>query len=506
MAGRPSDWSADQQAALRRVATLVASGPSPEDVFAAVTAEIGRVLDVDVTVMGRYDADGAATVLGTWTRTGAPVPLPVDGRAKLGGRNVTTLVFETGRPARLDSYGDASGPVADLVRRWGFRSFAGVPISVEGRLWGVVVVAYTHEEPLPMSTEARLAGFTELVGTAIANAQARTELRDFAEEQAALRRVATLVAQAVPPHDIFSAVAEEVRRLLKVDYTVLSRYDSDGLVTVVGGWADADPGRPLAIGLRLKPAGRNMHTLVLETGRPARIDDYAEASGAFAEVARDWEYRSAVGVPISVEDRLWGVMIVGSRVSPLPVGTEKRLAGFTELVATAIANAAAQAALNPSRARIVTAADTTRRQIERDLHDGAQQGLVSLALRLRAVKAAVPAEAGVVPSARGFGRRADRRTGRAARDRSPHPPGRARRGRSAAGVEDLGPPLRGTGSLGLTNRRSLSRTDRDRCLLRRVRGAHEHREARRRFLRRGAGLHPRRSATAACPRRRPRGR
>jgi signal transduction histidine kinase len=394
MASRPSDWSADQQAALRRVATLVASGPSPEDVFAAVTAEIGRVLDVDVTVMGRYDADGAATVLGTWTRTGAPVPLPVDGRAKLGGRNVTTLVFETGRPARLDSYGDASGPVADLVRRWGFRSFAGVPISVEGRLWGVVVVAYTHEEPLPMSTEARLAGFTELVGTAIANAQARTELRDFAEEQAALRRVATLVAHAVAPYEMFSAVAEEVGRLLKVDYTVLSRYDSDGLVTVVGGWADADPGRPLAIGLRLKPAGRNMHTLVLETGRPARIDDYAEASGAFAEVARDWEYSSAVGVPISVEDRLWGVMIVGSRVSPLPVGTEERLAGFTELVATAIANAAAQAALNASRARIVTAADTTRRQIERDLHDGAQQGLVSLALRLRAVQAAVPAEAG----------------------------------------------------------------------------------------------------------------
>jgi GAF domain-containing protein len=106
---------------------------------------------------------------------------------------------------------------------------------------GVVVVAYTHEEPLPMSTEARLAGFTELVGTAIANAQARTELRDFAEEQAALRRVATLVAHAVPPREMFSAVAEEVGRLLKVDYTVLSRYDSDGLVTVVGGWADADP-------------------------------------------------------------------------------------------------------------------------------------------------------------------------------------------------------------------------------------------------------------------------
>jgi signal transduction histidine kinase len=394
MATGPSDWSAEEQAALRRVATLVVSGPPPEEVFAAVTAEIGRVLDVDVTLMGRYDADGAVTVLGTWARTGAAVALPGDGRVRLGGRNVTTLVFETGRPARLNSYANASGPAADLGRSWGFRSFAGVPISVEGRLWGVAIVAYTHEEPLPASTEQRLAAFTELVGTAIANAQARSELREFAEEQAALRRVATLVARVVAPQEMFAAVAEEVGRLLAVDYTVLSRYDPDGFVTVVGGWAKTDPGRPFAIGLRLKPEGRNMHALVFETGAPARIDDYAVASGAFADVARDWEYRSAVGVPINVDGRLWGIMIVGSRFEPLPVGTEERLAGFTELVATAIANAAARAALNASRARIVTAADTTRRQIERDLHDGAQQGLVSLGLRMRAVQAAVPAEAG----------------------------------------------------------------------------------------------------------------
>ena len=152
-----------------------------------------------------------------------------------------------------------------------------------------------------------------MVATAVANAQARVELRGFAEEQAALRRVATLVAGGASPEEVFTAVPEEVGQLLKVDYTVVSRYDVDGLVTVAGGWASTDPGRPLAIGLRLKPEGRNIHALVFQTGQPTRIDDYGTASGAFADVARDWQYRSSVGVPISVEGRLWGVMIAGSR-------------------------------------------------------------------------------------------------------------------------------------------------------------------------------------------------
>jgi signal transduction histidine kinase len=312
----------------------------------------------------------------------------------LGGRNVHTLVFETHRPARTDR-ADASGPAADVFRERGIRSCVGAPISVEGRLWGVMGVAYTHEEPLPADTEARLAGFTELVATAIANAQARVELRGFAEEQAALRRVATLVARAAPPEEVFAAVAGEAGRLLKVDFTVLSRYDPDGAVAVLGGWAKADPGRPLAVGTRLEPGGRNMHALVFQTGRPARIDDYRDGSGQAADVARDWAFRSAVGAPISVEDRLWGVISVASaREEPLSTDTEARLAGFTELVGTAVANAEGQAALTASRARIVAAADTTRRRIERDLHDGAQQRLVSLALHLRgAVHASPPPEA-----------------------------------------------------------------------------------------------------------------
>ncbi|HEY4408382.1 MAG TPA: histidine kinase, partial [Acidimicrobiia bacterium] len=235
----------------------------------------------------------------------------------------------------------------------------------------------------------------ELLATAIANTQARMELRDFAEEQAALRRVATLVARAAPPEEVFGAVSAEAGQLLEVDFTVLSRYDADGTVTVVGGWARTDPGRPLAVGLRMETGGRNLHTLVFDTGRPARIDDYADASGPAGDVARDWAFRSAVGAPISVEGRLWGVIsVVSATEESLPAGTEGRLAGFTELVGTALANAEAQAALTASRARIVTAADDARRRIERDLHDGAQQQLVSLALQLRAAQAAVPPAAG----------------------------------------------------------------------------------------------------------------
>ena len=301
-----------------------------------------------------------------------------------------SLVFETGRPARIDDYADATGPVSEVARERGIRSTVGVPISVEGRLWGVMTVASTREGPLPADTEARLAGFTELVATAIANAQARVELRGFAEEQAALRRVATLVARAAPPEEVFAAVTAEVGRVLSADVTFLSRYDSDGTETVVGAWSSTGA-VPVPVGTRTSLGGRNVTTLVVETGRSARIDDYAAATGPGAEVAREAGVRSAVGVPISVEGRLWGAMLVASRHALLPPDTEARLAGFTELVATALANAEAQAALTASRARIVAAADATRRRIERDLHDGAQQRLVSLALHLRGtVQAAVP--------------------------------------------------------------------------------------------------------------------
>ena len=382
---------ADEQAALRRVAMLVAQAAPPEELFAAVTEAVGRLLGLDYTSMSRYEPEGAVTVLGGWSKTGSALSGLVGARVALGGRNVATLVSETGRPARTDNYADATGAGADFARSFGSRSTVAVPINVHGRLWGLMSVSSTHQESLPADTEARLAGFTELVSTAIANAQARVELRGFAAEQAALRRVATLVARAAPPEEVFTAVAAEVHGLVGTDLTAVSRYDPDDMATVVGAWVAID-GPPLDVGYQRRLGERTVRTLVFRTGRPARIDDLGEEAGPWVTAA---DVRSAVGVPISVEGRLWGVISVASgHGRPLPADTEARLAGFTELVATAIANAEAQAQLTASRARLVATADQTRLQIERDLHDGAQQRLVSLALQLRAAQAAVPPHLG----------------------------------------------------------------------------------------------------------------
>ena len=385
---------AEEQAALRRVATLVARGTPPEEVFAAVAAEAGRVLGVDFTTMSRYDPDGAVTIVGAWSGTGTPAIFPAGTRLPAGGPNLHTQVFRTGQPARLDTIAGDLGPALAPALTAGIRTAVGVPISVEGRLWGIMNASATREEPLPPDTEARLAAFTQLVATAIANAQARVELRDYAEEQAAQRRVATLVARGVSPQEIFAAVTAQVGRVLGVDYTAMSRYQPDGARTVVAAWARS--GSPVVpVGTREILGGPNVPTLVFETGRPSRIDRYGEDAGPAAAAAVAAGVRSAVGVPISVEGQLWGLMnVYSTHEERLPESTEARLADFTELVATAIANAEARAALTASRARIVATADATRRHIERDLHDGAQQRLVSLVLQLRAAQATAATDAG----------------------------------------------------------------------------------------------------------------
>jgi signal transduction histidine kinase len=191
---------------------------------------------------------------------------------------------------------------------------------------------------------------------------------------------------------VFEAVTNEVRRLLRVDTAAMGRYEPDGSVSVVASWGRASP--VFFLGTRQSLGGKNISTIVFETGRPARTDDYAHACGPVNVGGRETTIRSAVGTPIVVDGSLWGLMGVGSTLEPMPGDTEVRLASFTELLGTAIANANSRAALAASRARIVAAADETRRRIERDLHDGIQQRLVSLALELRAVQAAVPPRLG----------------------------------------------------------------------------------------------------------------
>jgi signal transduction histidine kinase len=381
---------AAQQAGLRRVATLVARGAAPESVFAAVVKEIGQLLQVDFANMCRYDPEDTLTVVAAWGE--AVEPFPVGSEWRLGGRNLGTVVSETGRPARIDGYAEASGAPGTTAARAGFRSAVATPIVVEGGLWGVVVAGSTLEQALPVDSEARLASFTELLATAIANAESRASLARLAEEQAALRRVATLVAHGVPPAEVFAAVTEEVVGLFELDSAAMARYEDDATMTMV-----AITGRVsdfFSIGRRWSLRGKNVSTLVFETGRPGRIDSYAEATDDLGSILHNRGMRSAVGSPIMVDGRLWGVISASSAAAhPLPADTEERLASFTELVATAIANAQSRAELTASRARIVAAADETRRQIERDLHDGIQQQLVSLMLELRTANATRPPDA-----------------------------------------------------------------------------------------------------------------
>ena len=385
MSGEDLRVLAEEQAALRRVATLVARGVPPEELFAAVTEEAGRLLSVKYAGLGRYEPDGTFTVV-AWSGTGDLAP-PVGSRQILGGKNVSTLVFETGRPARIDDYADVSGPLGVAAREDGVGSGVGTPVIVEGRLWGVMATYAASGQPLPADTEARLASFTELVATAIANTQARAEVGRLAEEQAALRRVATLVAGEASPGEVFSTVTEELGRLLGADLAALVRLESANTAIVVAAWSEGE-GDHVPVGTLISLEDESVARMVMETGRPARRDNLQRASDSISAMARRLGVTSTVGTPIVVEGRPWGGMSVSSKQpEPLPADTESRIADFAELVATAIANAEARTELTASRARVVAAADETRRRIERDLHDGIQQRLVALGLELRAAQA-----------------------------------------------------------------------------------------------------------------------
>ena len=258
------------------------------------------------------------------------------------------------------------------------------PISVEGRLWGAISAGTTRDEPLPPETEARLGQFTDLMATAVANTESRAEVERLADEQAALRRVATLVAEGTSPSAVLDAVAAEMERALGADAVMLSRYEPDEEVTVVARRV-SDP-RGLPLGTRVSHRGENVTSMVRRTGRPARIEDYERARGPIADLARAVErnVRSAVGAPIVVDGRLWGVIVAswGGERSP-PGDTEERMAKFAQLLDTAIANADSRDQLIASRARLLTAGDEARRRVVRDLHDGAQQRLVHTIVTLK---------------------------------------------------------------------------------------------------------------------------
>jgi PAS domain S-box-containing protein len=391
---------AEEQAALRRVATLVAEGATPNRVFDAVRGEVEQMFGIPNTILMRFDPDGMATLLATPGDYLGPVgkQWPLD-----GDDSAVTRVYRTGRAARADYTGGAVGPLAEAARSGGTLFPVAVPVVVDGALWGAMSVGSRGPQPPPPDLEGRLAKFTELLATAVANAESRADLaasearaRELANEQAALRRVATLVAHGASPDELFSAVSREAAAVIDIPIVSIQRYEADGTFTILGNAGATTRW----IGTRWPIQDERLEGIILATGRPSRWDDFNVVPGPLGDPVREalrdsWqEVRSVVGVPIIVDGSIWGFMSAAAEPSgtPIPAGTEERLARFTELIATAVSNATTRTELLMSRARVVSAADETRRRLERDLHDGIQQRLIALALRAR--KAAGLATAG----------------------------------------------------------------------------------------------------------------
>ena len=294
---------AEEQGALRRVATLVARGVPAREVFDAVASETKRILEFDTATLLRLEPDGFVTIAASV----ATLPLLTavgDRRTPLAGGPVDR-VLRTGRPARVDGFEGEPGSPGDQLNALGYGGAAAAPIFVEGRLWGVLRAAWSKERSVSPGSEDRLLQFSELIATALANAEAREELRRVAEEQAALRRVATLVARGEPPSAVFAAVAAEAGRVMSVaGVALVGRYDlAEESIEFVGAWSPE--GEPGFVGSRVALGGRNVATLVFECNEPARVDrippdDYASHSagaqlGAFLGRRTDRRGRSACG-------------------------------------------------------------------------------------------------------------------------------------------------------------------------------------------------------------------
>ena len=379
----------DEQGALRRVATLVAQEARPAEVFALVAEEIANTVRVPLTAVVRFEPGGIATQVGAW---GTENPFPVGTAWTLDDQSVSGMVARTGRPARVDDYAEVPGAIAStLAREAGIRTAVGVPVLVDGKPWGVIMALSTERRPLAEGTEERLAAFTELIATAIANTDARDELRQLAEEQAALRRVATLVASGTAAHEVFDAVCVETGPLIGASSVNLACFTPDGFNLTMAGWSLRDTHVPTGTRLPIQPD--TINAVIRQTGAPARVDSYEDATSELGSLIRQRGIRSEVGAPVTVEGSVWGALIAGTDSDePLPFGAERRVASFAELIATAVSNATTRSELIASRARIVAASDEARRRIERNLHDGTQQRLVALGLDVQALRSSVPSE------------------------------------------------------------------------------------------------------------------
>ena len=373
----------DEQTALRRVATLVASGVTDVDLVAAVTSEIAQLFAADRATALRWDGD-SVRVIGDWTADGAPMTL-ADRVYSFGGDTLTARVVSSGAPARVEGLDDLH---TDFAReRWqelGIQAAIGAPIVLDGRTWGVIMASRrTLDDPFAPGAEHRLGDFAALVAQAISNSDARLEVAALAEEQTSLRRVATLVAGGRPRAEVLAATTREVGRIFAARAVYFVRWEGvQDEVCLVGGWTDGT--EDAAEGRLYHPSQGGATLKVLETGFASRGEETSPELGA----------RFAIAAPVIVNANLEGALVaLRPPDAAFPAGAEIRLRSFADLISQAIANARAQDEMRASRARIVRAADEARRKLERNLHDGAQQRLVSSSLSLRLALAKLPEDA-----------------------------------------------------------------------------------------------------------------
>ncbi|HEY0935106.1 MAG TPA: GAF domain-containing protein, partial [Trebonia sp.] len=362
---------ADEQSALLRVTELVARGASGPELFDAVAAEAAGLIDNEATTLVRYEGNRTFTIIATH---GGPAPVGTSVVVPPGDEGSMSRMLREQRPNRLDDYASAPGP--HFTReRYGLGSAVSVPIMVEGQLWGMLG-CLTEGRRLPVDTEDRLQKFAELVTAAIANSQTQAEMQHLADDQAAFRRVAELVARDAPVEQVFAEVAAETSRVLGGRAAALLRFDPDGSAVVV-----ATRDSPVAPGLRIPVGSHSDIGGLFRSGRPFRVDSFEQSD--LAEVAREIGVTSGVAAPIIVEGGVWGALTTSASSAASPVKSEEHLEQFAALAAVAITNAENRAKLTASRARVVATADETRRRLQRDVHDGAQQRLVQTVITLK---------------------------------------------------------------------------------------------------------------------------
>jgi signal transduction histidine kinase len=362
---------ADEQAALRRIAELSARGMSADDVLQAVAVEGSRLSGVDFTTVLRYEADGSTEIVAV---DGAPAGVVVGMRASAAGDGAVQQLWRTGRAARVDNLAGVAGRWPQIAHRAAFTASVAAPILLQGALWGALVVV-SRDHPLRRGIEDHLVRFADQVGIAISAVDARLRLRALADEQAALRRVAELVARGAAADEVFVAISDEASALLGELPVALMLYEDGGAVVV------ATCNCPAPVGLHVPFSAGTAIDRMYRTGQPAHMDTYEDTP--LADISREVGITSTTAVPIIVEGRVRAALVSSNVGATTRTAVEARLAQFAELARVAIANAETQAKLTASRARVVATADETRRRLQRDVHDGAQQRLVHAVIALK---------------------------------------------------------------------------------------------------------------------------